>query len=82
MELWKLGDACGGADGQYWLCLRDLELLYEGHFERLTGDANTPPTHLYGNVHVIESLYPEIRLNSSLSGILNLSSAQQHTVYL
>ena len=71
-----------GADGQYWLCLRDLELLYEGHFERLTGLASTPLTHLYENVHFIESLYPETRSKSSLPDILNLSSAQQHTVYL
>ena len=71
-----------GADGQYWLCLRDLELLYEGHFERLTGNAETPLTHLYENVDFIESLYPEIRQNTSLPGVLNLSSAQQHTVYL
>ena len=71
-----------GADGQYWLCLRDLELLYEGHFERLTGNAKTPLTHLYENVHFIESLYPETRSNSSLPGVLNLRSAQRHTVYL
>ena len=71
-----------GADGQYWLCLRDLELLYEGHFELLTGHAETPLTHLYEYVYVIESLYPETRPNSSLPGILNLSSAQIHTVYL
>lgn len=71
-----------GADGQYWLCLRDLELLYEGHFERLTGNAKTPLTHLYENVHFIESLYPETRSNCSLPSVLNLSSAQQHTVYL
>ena len=71
-----------GADGQYWLCLRDLELLYEGHFERMTGYAKTPHTHLYEYVNIIESLYPETRLNSSLPGVLNLSSAQQHTVYL
>ena len=71
-----------GADGQYWLCLRDLELLYEGHFARLTGHAETPLTHLYEYVHVIESLYPETRSSSSLPGVLNLSSAQQYTVYL
>ena len=71
-----------GADGQYWLCLRDLELLYEGHFARLTGHAHTPLTHLYENVDFIESLYPETRSNSSIPGILNLGSAQTHTVYL
>ena len=71
-----------GADGQYWLCLRGLELLYEGRFERLTGDANTPLTHLYEYVRFIESLYPETRPNSSIPGTLNLRSAQKHTVYL
>ena len=57
-------------------------MLYEGHFERLTGHAKTPLTHLYEFVHIIESLYPETRSSSSLPGILSLSSAQQHTVYL
>lgn len=71
-----------GADGQYWLCLRDLELLYEGHFARLTGHTNTPITHLYEYEHFIESLYPETRSKSSIPGILNLGSAQTHTVYL
>ncbi|KAM0794517.1 hypothetical protein BDR22DRAFT_826887 [Usnea florida] len=71
-----------GTDGQYWLCLRDLELLYEGRFERMTGLVNTPLTHIYQNVEFIESLYPEARSNSTFPGILNLSSAQKHTVYL
>ena len=71
-----------GADGQYWLCLRDLERLYEGHFARLTGHENAPLTHLYEYVDFIESLYPETRSNSSIPGILNLGSAQKHTVYL
>ena len=71
-----------GIDGQYWLCLRDLELYYKGRFERITGLVNTPLTHLYENVEFIESLYPEARSNSTFPGILNLSSAQKHTVYL
>ena len=48
----------------------------------MTGLANTPLTHLYENVDFIESLYPEARSNSTLPGVLNPSSAGQHTVYL
>lgn len=71
-----------GADGQRWLCLVDLELLYEGYFHRLEGAAATPLTPLHTFTEIIESLCPETRSVPSLLGVLTLSSPQRHTLYL
>ena len=71
-----------GAEGQIWMCLVDLELLYEGHLERLAGAHNRPLTALHTFTCIIESLYPETRSIPSLPAVLTLSSLQRHTVYL
>ena len=64
------------------MCLIDLELLYEGHFERLAGAHDRPLTPLYSFTCIIESLYPETRSIPSLPAVLALSSPQRHTVSL
>ena len=71
-----------GADGQTWLCLKDLELIYEGYFERLSGHVNRSLTPLHTFPHIVESLHPETRSIPSLPGVLTLSSPQRHTMYL
>lgn len=64
------------------MCLVDLELLHEGHFERLAGAHDRPLTPLSSFTYIIESLYPETRSIPSLPAVLTLSTPQRHTVYL
>lgn len=59
-----------GDEGQRLICLVDLELLYEGYFERLAGHVTIALTPLHTFTHIIESLYPETRSVPSLPGVL------------
>lgn len=79
----KEADSIGrGDEGQVWICLVELELLYDGYFERLAGHATRALTPLHTFTHLIESLYPETRSIPSLPGVLTLSPPQRHTLNL